>query len=257
MQLNFHILLTGKRNTTIEVITPKIYKAELWFLFMKHCLIVLYNCMKFRLNSFNGCQVNTERTRNSIANDQREITPKIYKGELWFLCMTHRLIVLYNCMKFHLNSFNGCQLTERTRNSIANDKREITPKISKAELWFLCMTYCLIVLYNCMKIHFNSFNGCQLTEQTRNSIANDQQEITPKISKAELCILCMTHCLIVRYKCMKFQPNSFNSVQLTERIRNCIYLRYKGDNLKNIYARVMVLVHDMSSQCAYKCMKFR
>ena len=60
----------------------------------------------------------------------------------------------------------------------------------------------------------------------------------------------MTHCLIVRYKCMKFQLNSFNSVQLTERTRNCIYLRYKRDNLKNIYARVMVLVHDRSSQCA-------
>ena len=83
--------------------------------------------MKFRLNSFNGCQV-TEQTRNSIANDQREITPKIYKAELWFLCMTHRLIVLYNCKKFHLNSFNGFQLTEWTRNSIANDQREI--------LWF-------------------------------------------------------------------------------------------------------------------------
>ena len=54
-------------------------------------------------------------------------------------------------MKFHLNSFNGCQLTERTRNSIANDQREITPKISKAELWFFWMTHRLIVLYNCMK----------------------------------------------------------------------------------------------------------
>ena len=85
--------------------------------------------MKFRLNSFNGFQL-TERTRNSIANDQREITPKINKAELWFLCMTHRLTVLYNCMKFHLNSFNGCQLTKRTLNSIANDQREITPKIS-------------------------------------------------------------------------------------------------------------------------------
>ena len=86
--------------------------------------------MKFRLNSFNGCQV-TERTRNSIANYQREITPKIYKEELWFLCMKHRLIVLYNCMKFHLNSFNGCQLTELTQNSIANDQREITQKYPK------------------------------------------------------------------------------------------------------------------------------
>ena len=132
--------------------------------------------MKFRLNNFNGCQV-TERTRNSIANDLREKNPKIYKAELWFLCMTRRLIVLYNCMKFHLNSFNGCQLTERTR------------KITKAELWFLCMTHRLIVLYNCMNFHFNSFNGCQVTERTRNSIANDQREITPKISKAELWFL--------------------------------------------------------------------
>ena len=122
----------------------------------------------------------------------------------------------YNCMKFHLNSFNGCQLTERTRNSIANDQREITPKISKAELWFLRMTHRLIVLYNCIKAHLNSFNGCQLTERTRNSIANDQREITPKISKAELWFLCMTHCLIVIYKCMKFQPNCFNSVQFTK-----------------------------------------
>ena len=30
-------------------------------------------------------------------------------------------------MKFHLNSFNDCQLTEQTQNSIANDQREITP----------------------------------------------------------------------------------------------------------------------------------
>ena len=153
-------------------------------------------------------------------------------------------------MKFHLNSFNCCQLTERTRNSIANDQREITPKISKAELCSLCMTHRLIVLYNCMKFHFNSFNCCQVTERTRNSIANDQREITLKISKAELWFLCMTHRLIVPYKCMKFQPNSLKSVQLTERTRNCIYLCYKGDNLKNIYARVMVLVHDKSSQCA-------
>ena len=100
-----------------------------------------------------------------------------------------------------------------------------------------------------MKFHFNSFNGCQVTERTRNSIANDQREITPKISQAELWFLCMTHCLIVP-KCMKFQPYSFNSVQLTERTQNCIYLRYKGGNLKNTHARVMVLVHDTSFQCA-------
>ena len=114
------------------------------------------------------------------------------------------------------------------------------------------MTHRLIVLYNCMKFHLNicSFNVCKHTERTRNSVANDQKEITPKISKAELWILCMTHCLIVLYKYIKFQPNSFNIVQLTERTRNCIYLSYQGNNLKIIHAGVKVLVHDMSSQCA-------
>ena len=65
-------------------------------------------------------------------------------------------------MKFHLNSFNGCQLTEGTRNSIANDQKEIAPKISKAELWYLCMTHWLIVLYNCVKFHSNSLTVVKL-----------------------------------------------------------------------------------------------
>ena len=49
---------------------------------------------------------------------------------------------------------------------------------------------------------------------------------------------------------MNFQSNSFNSVQLTERTRNCYDLCYKGNNLKNIHVILMVLVHDTSSQCA-------
>ena len=140
----------------------------------------------------------------ALQYNQREITPKLSKAELWFLCMTHRLIVLYNCMKIHFYSFNVCQLTERTLNSIVYDQREITPKRSKAELWFLCMTHRLIVLYNCIKFHLNNFNGCQLTERTQNSIANEKREITPKIFKAELWFLCMTRRLNVLYNCMKF-----------------------------------------------------
>ena len=35
--------------------------------------------------------------------------------ELWFLCMTRRLNVLYNCMKFRRNICNGYQVIERTR----------------------------------------------------------------------------------------------------------------------------------------------
>ena len=49
---------------------------------------------------------------------------------------------------------------------------------------------------------------------------------------------------------MKFQTNSFKSVQLTERTKKCIYLCYKGNNLTNKHARVMVLLHDTLSECA-------
>ena len=61
-----------------------------------YCALQLYEVSVINLN---GCQL-TQRTLNSIANDQREITPKISKVELWFLCMTRRLNVLYKCMKF-------------------------------------------------------------------------------------------------------------------------------------------------------------
>ena len=41
-----------------------------------------------------------------------------------------------------------------------------------------------------------------------------------------------------------------NGYQVIERTRFCDYFCYKGDNLKNTHARVMILVHDTSSQCA-------
>ena len=120
-------------------------------------------------------------------------------------------------MKFHLNSFNGIQLIERTQNSIANNQREIAPKISKAELWFLCMTlsHCALQLY---EVSTNSFNSVQLTERTRNCIPRG---IIWKIYKQELWFLCMTHRLNVLYKCMKFCWNIFNGYQVIEQTQFC------------------------------------
>ena len=232
---------------------------------MTHRLNMLYKC-KIRWNTSNGYRVK-ERTQNSIANYQREITQKYQKQsygsyarhilslcsrsvwsfnqialtvfnlsgqniafsyvtrgiiwktnmqELWFLCMTRCLNVLYKCMKFRWNTSNSYQVIELTQNSIVNDQREITPKISKAELWFLCMTHRLNVHYKCMKFHWNTFNGYQAIECTRNSIANDQREITPKISKADLWFLCMTRHLNVHYKCMKFRWNISNGFQIID-----------------------------------------
>ena len=57
---------------------------------------------------------------------------------------------------------------------------ELSPKISTAELWFLCMIRRLNVLYKCMKFRRNTCNGYQVIERKRNSIASDQREMTPK-----------------------------------------------------------------------------
>ena len=65
-------------------------------------------------NTSNGYQV-IEWTRNGIANDQRGITPKISKAELWFSCMTHHLNLRYKCMKFRRDISYGFHVIERTQ----------------------------------------------------------------------------------------------------------------------------------------------
>ena len=40
-----------------RVITPKVGKPELWFMYSAHSLMVLYICVKFRENISNGITV--------------------------------------------------------------------------------------------------------------------------------------------------------------------------------------------------------
>ena len=62
--------------------------------------------------------------------------------------------------------------------------RGILWKINMQELWFLCMTRRPNVHYKCLKFRWNTSNGYQVIERTRNiSIANDQREMTPKYPK--------------------------------------------------------------------------
>ena len=72
------------------------------------------------------------------------------------------------------------------------------------------------------EVSLNMFNCFQVEAQTQNSIANDQWGITPKINKAKLLFLCMTHRFKVLYVCMKFHSNSCKGFQLTEWKRNSI-----------------------------------
>ena len=202
-------------------ITHKILKPELWFLCMAHRLIMLNKCIKSYWKILNGFQV-IQWTWNYVENNQREITTTILKPELWFLCMTHRLVMVYKCTKFNWKILNGFQVIQWTWNYVENNQREITPKILKPELWFLCMTHCLVMVYKCTKFHWKIFNGFQVIQRTRNCIENNRREITPKILKLELWFLCMTHRLVVVYKCTKFHWKIFNGFQVIQRTRNCI-----------------------------------
>ena len=88
---------------------------------------------------------------NNSKNKQSRVNVLAY--DIILLCfMTHRLNVVYNCMNFYSNSFNGFQVKVWTRNSIATDQRTITPKVNKAELWFSSMTHRL--LYLCLHAKF-------------------------------------------------------------------------------------------------------
>ena len=52
----------------------------------------------------------------TIVKVQREITTKLYRQELWFLCSACHLMMLYISKKFHENIFNGFQVIEWARN---------------------------------------------------------------------------------------------------------------------------------------------
>ena len=50
----------------------------------------------------------------TIVKLQREITTKLHRKELWFLCSARCLMMLYISMKFHDNILNSFQVTEWT-----------------------------------------------------------------------------------------------------------------------------------------------
>ena len=83
----------------------------------------------------------------AMFNVQRTVTPIIGKTVLWFMCSAHPLIVLYICVKFHVNISDSIRAMEL----IFNVQRAITPKVGKPELKLMCSASRLIELYICVK----------------------------------------------------------------------------------------------------------
>ena len=139
---------------------------------------------------------------------------KINMQELWFLCMTRRLNVLYKGMIFCWNTSKGYQVIERTRNSIANDQREITPKYPKQTYgscaWHI-VSLCSRSVWSFNQIALTVFN---LQSGQKIAFSYVTRGTIWKINIQELWFLCMTCRLNVLYKCMKFCWTISNSYQV-------------------------------------------
>ena len=86
-------------------------------------------------------------------------------------------------------------------------QREMTPKISKAELSFLYATRRLVLFYISLMYHRNISKGIPITEQKINLFQTKQREITPKVRKVELSFLYTTRYLVLFYISTKYHKN--------------------------------------------------
>ena len=93
--------------------------------------------------------------------DEMRWTPKLYKQQLWFLCLPRRLLLLNKCIKFHQDLLNCFQdvLPKRFCRKLLFYKvqRDIT-KTYKEELLFLCSARCLMIfIWSFIKISWMVF----------------------------------------------------------------------------------------------------
>ena len=85
-----------------------------------------------------------------------------------------QLMMLYICVKFHQNIWNGFQLTERTRVHSRNGYFQYLLRFTGPQLQkqvnqsyvFLCSACCFMELFIWEKFHQNIWNCFQLTERT-------------------------------------------------------------------------------------------
>ena len=130
-------------------------------------------------------------TRITIYNVKRAITPKAGNSELWFLCSTHHIMVIYICIKFQENISKSFQVTEWTHIYYRNQYFQCSKShITKSRLtrnMVMCSAHPIIVLYICEKFHEISQTVFYLQSRHKHmvkmAIFNVQRAITPKVGK--------------------------------------------------------------------------
>ena len=95
-------------------------------------------------------------TKFKYENKQRAITQKLSKQELLFMCTALPIDEIYPPTKFdNYRKYNFGDMLW-TKFKYENKQREITLKLSKQELWFLCTALPLDEIYPPTKFHNHS-----------------------------------------------------------------------------------------------------
>ena len=155
-------------------------------------------------------------------------------------------IFLWSFMKMSWMVF---KLKSDNEMTIVKFQRGITPKMYRQELQVLwsAVWWCLIVLWSYMILLLMIF---KLQSGHKITIVKFQRGITPKMYRQVLGFLWSACCLMMLYISMKFHENILNGFQVFERTRNDHWQISKGNNSKNVFTRVMVLVVCTSSDNA-------
>ena len=115
-------------------------------------LDTMYSCVKFHSHS-QYSYGDMLRTKIKYENKEREITQKLGKQELWFMSTALPLDEMHPCVKFHNHSQYSFGDMLRTKIKYENKEREITQKLGKQELWFICTALRIDEMYPHMEFH--------------------------------------------------------------------------------------------------------
>ena len=127
------------------------------------------------------------QTKIKYENKQRAITQNLSRRVLWFLCTALRLDEIYPPTKFHNHSLLSLRnMNWKKFKYKKKKKRAITRKLSKQELWFICIVLHLDKIYSPTKFHNHSKYSFQDMHRTKLKYESKQRAITQKISKQEL-----------------------------------------------------------------------
>ena len=159
------------------------------------------------------CQaiLNLWSENTKIVNTQREITPKVGKPELRFMCSACHLIVCNIFVNFHENMSSGFKVMEQTLKlltdtQIHTDTEKTNTRLSSEHTLTNMPTTAISKRHDRVdtsvwwKWPFSIFF----------IIYYVQKAIINKVCKPELWFLCSAHPITVLYICMKFHKNISN-----------------------------------------------